>query len=118
MADELALPNVQRGDIVPYIFNWDDGVNPVDMQGKTMIMTFKFSNLETDAEAVLTKTTVYAAVDAQAALGITAFTLTSAETALLTAGVTMQYGIRAYDTGAQDTSELTYIYGAIIIEDS
>lgn len=118
MATLVDLPDIQRGDTIPYSFNWSDGVNPVNVQGKTLVMTFKLSSLLSDSEADLTKTVVIAANDAEGALGNVALQLEASESALLYAGVTYSYGVRLIEPGIPEAVETTIIYGSIIVKDA
>lgn len=118
MATNVTLSSIQRGDTVPFTVNWDDGVSAINMQGKTVVMTFKTSHLEEDADAVLTKTIVYAVDDADAGNGITAFTLEASETALLNPGMTHKYALRVIEPGVVESVETTYMYGDVNVEDA
>tara|TARA_B110000240_G_scaffold160209_1_gene178830 strand:- start:161 stop:517 length:357 start_codon:yes stop_codon:yes gene_type:complete len=115
MATALNLPAVQRGDSVTYTLNFTDGVSPINMQSKTLIMTFKFSNLMPDSEASLTKTITIAADDTDAASGAVAFMLQSSETSLLAAGVIFNYGLRIIESASPENIETTYLYGDISV---
>jgi hypothetical protein len=118
MSEKIDLPDIQRGDTIPYTFNWDDGVDPVDMQGKTLIMSFKLDTVIPDADSTLLKTVVYDAVDAQAALGVTSFRLEASETALLLPNTTYQYAIRIIQTDAPEDIETTFFNGSIFVGDA
>lgn len=119
MATQVNLTDpIQRGDTTPFIFNWDDGAGPMDMRGKTLVMTFKLSPYQVDSDAELTKTVVFAADDVDAEDGITAFNLESSEAALLIPGVTFHYAVRIITPASPEDIELTYFYGTVPVEDA
>jgi hypothetical protein len=118
MATKLDLPSIQRGDTVPYSITWGTGAGAINMQGKSVIMTFKFSQLEYDGDAALTKTIVVAENNAEAVSGLVRFQLERSETALLTAGVTMHYAIRVITPAVPESVETTHFYGSIVVEDA
>lgn len=118
MAAKVNLSNIHRGDTVPYNLTFTDGANPINMQGKTLVMTFKVSNLQLDSEAALTKTVEVAPDDPAAALGEISYQLEASETATLQAGMPYHYGIRIIEPGASEDIEKTIMYGQIVVEDA
>lgn len=118
MATQLDLPDIQRGDTVPYSIKWGDGNAAINMQGNTIIMTFKFSPLEYDGEAALTKIVEVAPDDALATTGLVRFQLERSETAQLTAGITMYYAIRVIEPSTPEDVETTNFYGSIKVGDA
>lgn len=118
MAAKVNLSNIHRGDTVPYHLTFTDGTSPLNMQGKTLIMTFKVSSLQLDVEAALTKTVVLDSADPLAALGQVSYQLESSETAQLQAGLPYQYGIRIIEPGGTENIEKTFMYGTIVVEDA
>ena len=118
MSTKINLPDIQRGDTIPYTFNWSDGTDPIDMQDKTLIMSFKLDTVIEDADASLIKTVVIDAVDADAAAGIVAFNLEKSETSTLLPNTTYQYSVRITESAIPEDSEITYFYGEITVKDS
>lgn len=118
MAAELALNPIQKGDSVPFTFNWTDGVAPIDMRGKTVIMSFKLAAVMADSAATLTKTVVIAVDDADGALGIVSFRLESSETDLLTALVQYHYAIRIIEPASPEDIQTTFLYGTVLVKDA
>jgi hypothetical protein len=118
MATEINLPAIQRGDTIPYSFNWKAGETPIDMRGKTLIMSFKKAAQQEDYEADLTKVVVLAVDDAAAEVGDVSFRLERSETALLTAGIDYRYAIRVIEDSLPEPVETTFMYGTIQVEDA
>lgn len=47
------MSNLYRGDTKDYLFTVTDGVNPIDVTGWTIWITFKLRETDTDLEAVM-----------------------------------------------------------------
>ena len=118
MAEQVDLPSIQRGDTIPYVFNWSDGVSPIDMQSKTIIMSFKLDAVIADDDASLIKTIVIDAVDVDASNGIVSFQLEGSETGSLLPNATYAYSVRVIETAVPEDIETTFFYGNILVEDS
>lgn len=118
MATKVNLPQINRGDTTPYIFRWNDGTGPLDMRGKTVIMTFKVSEHQDDADAHLTKTITYAMDDVDAENGVTAFQLETSETLLLVSSITYKYAVRVITPSGPEDQEITYFCGDVMVEDA
>lgn len=118
MATNVDLPEIQKGDTVPYTFRWTDGSNPIDMRGKTLIMMFKLAHVMEDIDAALTKTVEIAVDDADALDGLTPFQLERSETALLVGGTDWCYSIRIIEEADPEPIETTVMYGIIPVGDA
>lgn len=118
MAAIQHLPSIQRGDTVPYTFTFTDGVAPISMAGKSLIMMFKKASVLEDSEADLVKVVVLAPTDTAAIAGVVVYRLESSETRSLIAGVNYSYSIRIIEPGSPENIETTMMYGLISVEDA
>ena len=118
MPTELNLPDIERGDTVPFTMNFHDGIEALDMRGKTLVMSFKFNANQADSDASLIKTVLHP-IDAPDELkGQISFKLERSETAMLVPGATYNYAVRIITPGEPEDDELTYFSGAVNVKDS
>jgi hypothetical protein len=118
MPAKIDLPKIQKGDTTVYQFNWDDGVDPIDMRNKTIIMSFKLDAVLPDADATLTKTVVIGAVDAQAQIGRITLRLEKSETALLLPNTSYAYAVKVQESSTPEDIETTFFYGSVPVGDA
>jgi hypothetical protein len=118
MSANIDLPAIQRGDTVPFVLNLDDGTNPIDMRGKTIILSVKISKMVEDAKATILKSVTPDASDADAEAGRVEIILESSETGTLIPTVTYFYAIRIQEPGTTEAYERTYLDGKLPVEDS
>ena len=119
MATEvLDLPVIERGDTVPYVMHWRSNQTPLDMQGKSVILTLKLSPVLEDKDASITKTLNLPMNDPLAQAGETTITLEHSETATLIPGQTYHMAVRVIEPGIPNAVETTYFYGRVPVKDS
>ena len=118
MPATVNLPAIERGDSTPFSFNFDDGTDPIDMRGKTIILTLKVAQVIKDSEASLIKSVTPDAGDTDAQNGIVTIVLEASETALLTPFFTYFYAVRIREPGGVEQVETTYLKGEIPVEDA
>lgn len=108
---------IQRGDSFSFEFNWDDGAEPtpapLDMRGKTVVLTFKLSNLMEDSEALVTVSKATAVDDAVAQGGKVVVPVSRTESSKLIAGATHYYALRVLEGAGEDITEVTHIAGTV-----
>ena len=115
---KVDLNPVQRGDTKDFALSFTDGTNPIDMRGKTLLMTVKVVGIQQDPEAALTKSVTPGAGDTNAQGGLVTLTLESSETALLVPGITYTYSVKIIEPASPEDRETTYFYGDLPVEDS
>ena len=118
MSANIDLPAIQRGDTVPFVLNFDDGTNPIDMRGKTIIISVKISKMVEDAKSTILKSVTPDALDTAAQGGRVEIIIESSETNTLIPTVTYFYAIRIQEAGPTEAYERTYLDGKLPVEDS
>mgnify|MGYP006140570409 FL=1 len=105
---------LQRGDTYPFDLTWYDSNGPIDMRGKTLVLTLKITTFNEDDAADAQKTVLFATSDGRAEVGRTVITLDAQDTASLTPSLTYFYALRVLDAG----TERTYLNGKLPVEDA
>ena len=118
MPAQADLNPIQRGDTVPYTFNFADNTNPIDMRGKTVVFMVKQVAIQQDEEAVLTKSVTPAADDSAAQGGTVVIQLEHSDTLLLKAPLTYAWSLRIQEPADPEPIETTYVQGSLAVGDS
>jgi len=117
-AQIVNLSAIQRGDTIPFVINFSNGVSPVSIAGQTLIMTVKTTVFEEDNAAAILKTIPIAVDDADGLAGTISFNVERSETIVLINGITYRYAIRLITPSSPEDIEQTYIYGELPVEDA
>lgn len=113
----IALPNIQRGDTIPFTFNFTDGTDPIDLRGKTVVMTLKLSPQIEDEDATIIKSIAFDLDDEDAENGVANIRLESSDTRQTVVGVSYHFALRVIQASEPEDIETTYLYGTIKVDD-
>lgn len=112
---------LQRGDTLSFELNWDNGAVtpvPLDMRGKTIVLTIKLSNFQEDAEALVTVEATPGAGDTEAQGGSVVLQVPRSMSQNLIAGALHYYAVRVIDTSAPEDIEVTHVSGTVPVVDA
>lgn len=113
---------IQRGDTLSFEFNWDNGhaqnPQPIDMRNKTLILSFKLSNLMEDSEAQVKVSLTTGPDDVVAEAGRVVMTVSRTESQNLIAGAVHYYALRVLEASGDDVVEVTHVQGSVPVVDA
>lgn len=118
MPTELTLPAIQRGDSIPFTFNFSGDAQASDMRGKTLVFAMKLGAAMADAESALTKLVEHPIDAPEEQKGAVSFQLERSETSKLIPFVDYDFSVRIIAPGSPEEIETTYFRGTIPVEDS
>ena len=118
MPTELTLPAIERGDTIPFTFNFAEGETPLDMRGKTLVFAMKLAAAMDDADASLIKTVLHPAGTPDGQKGRISFQLEKSETLALIPFASYDFSVRIIVPGSPEDIETTYFNGTVPVEDS
>jgi hypothetical protein len=118
MTVEINLPELQRGDTVPYVVYWKSEGKPASMAGRRVILSLKLDPLMDDSLATLVKEIDPTAGDPETAHGLTSFMLEASETAALIPGQLYYLALRTIVPSTPEDLETTYFTGRLPVRDA
>ena len=118
MPTALTLPDIERGDTIPFTFNFDDGAAALDMRGKTLIFSMKLGAAMDDSSAALTKSVLRPINAPDEQKGTISFQLEKSETAKLIPFADYDFSVRIMTPGSPEDIETTYFNGTVPVKDS
>lgn len=118
MPATLNLGPFHRGDTVPLKLTFTDGVDPIDMRGKTIVFALKVASAQGDSDAALSKSLTPDVGDTLAQVGEVTVTLEHSESVELVTSHPYSYSIRLIEPASPENKETTYIVGTFTLVDA